>query len=1456
MNIPGENSSPIRNPGNPKAEDLLSSHRFWDDSQVPHEDDEIFKTFRWTRSDHNIRSAKPCQALDEESSAWHDCLEPQCSFSFGDNGTTATVNAFGRLMQFSSFMNIGHTGMFAADQERTEEPCDPWARAKTLEALTLSRDSEGFSYGLRFDNLNFAAQPERKYVHSRWPRYEFENEQFGMAVQWMVSEGIILQQCVVTNRCKDDELLKFAFDKKMRIRDLDHLDVHYRYNEYKEQPSDKVNVSSKGPNGYSWTCTHAFDTDAVGVVVSISVDGIPCLWDDSFTWHHVLKGFDTIEITTAYKMIPLNGFNTDWREFLIPADKIDVDSMLQAEQFCPLELDIFPIQLSGSLNGIFQRNLEHILSVCAIPTVRVQGKDVRAVALTCGDISAHRIFTSASFFAFRFLLQIAEHLSNKSNHPYLQSLSARIKYVCTGHLLWLKSVAIPYCSLLEGECFVNGTKDKSQSTYARHNLPTDTPFQVLKAADFAAAYKLSEDQELAHELADQLALPWVAHLQKLDKREKFAWPHAEEEGFNIFRLSDHVWIYEALKRLETLRVWDRICSRDGVNERHIDKAAKKFSSKNVQKEFLRRFTTETQNNLSDKRMLAVTRSVRESRFLFHSRDTNLFSSMGIDCENTSFHELWQNTIQAQIRIKNKPSDWDKSLRYGLAIVMGSHGYSLDERAPIDMVKNSVEILIKAIRPNGCIAGQLDKDTRMQVLFSTRGEIESYFHASFEIPHILLSHGRELRKIYSDQSNHFEPNIITKRHAEIGPHGFHNTNHAEEEIDESAEKRLKRTALFSSGIDSKNISELDDEWLYNIPPCCLRDQTIGLEELQELQERIRIDGESHGKTVAKGAFNEHSRAINLDCAVIDLSGRTKRKESNVSFCDSHVMLWNELRKPRTAKAKKRRICVNKMDAYGAMLCYIATPEPERVGISLFFDRHAGYETYFFDDANRLLNTWETELHLSFYMLVDSDIPYDHNLPTYTTEVLPGFHDKVLTRVSMSFLFNGEFFDQYWTCYVINHAPGGTPLISDDSLKNISPSDGSQRQRKVLELRLVDHMLTLLTGSTKRAFATISTKLDIDEGEPSSQEYMSKSIKWQRYQRVLHLMQEDLDHALRAISDWDRREEDRGTEKPRWTRNAERKYGTIINKLAGTTNRKIRELRQTHTSIVSLRGLLKSHQEQLSHELGRREAKESQNVLYLTYISAVFLPLNFATSLFSMSQSPDSTLISNMAKCAAVAFVVTLIALFNASGLAAALRAVRSKLHNVESYCRSEVQKHPFSSQIRKDPDFRNDPDAELCVGREKVDLPAVLRGTPNIGDSLFMFWIEYLFIELPMRRVLYGFGALRWGVVTPKAIVQVSGAVVFLPLFALSWSVRFIYYNLADLFHLCRGFIASLPKRSYVKSDCSTIGLQDEDESMLLKRYRSRLEVARPLTTLSDRVSSKHENRVKDVTEGRGCENRV
>jgi hypothetical protein len=80
--------------------------------------------------------------------------------------------------------------------------------------------------------------------------------------------------------------------------------------------------------------------------------------------------------------------------------------------------------------------------------------------------------------------------------------------------------------------------------------------------------------------------------------------------------------------------------------------------------------------------------------------------------------------------------------------------------------------------------------------------------------------------------------------------------------------------------------------------------------------------------------------------------------------------------------------------------------------LFFERHSHYENQPIDDVSLVFNTWESELHLSFYQLADdSNQPFSQGIPKLISIDLPKQPRKKLVRASMSFWFQGDFFDRY-------------------------------------------------------------------------------------------------------------------------------------------------------------------------------------------------------------------------------------------------------------------------------------------------------------------------------------------------------------------------------------------------------------------------------------------------------------
>lgn len=673
--------------------------------------------------------------------------------------------------------------------------------------------------------------------------------------------------------------------------------------------------------------------------------------------------------------------------------------------------------------------------------------------------------------------------------PYILSLQRRIDAACRGHIRWLEWVRKPWLtlesteSLLVSGCFaanywVNGQiMPDSIWSWQPNDAITDTPFQILKVTTYIKWLQKAEniqsldDQGLRHHMA-LLRDVWVClihELDDMDKRKACAWHHKREDGLNTYRLDDHVWVWRSLNELHYLDLWnladlgskswkessDRWIStaysspsattRDKIAPTTIpngtwdrealaefSRKARRLLPKDVQRAVLQRFTVE--NDVSQERMLAVTRSAQETRFFFHTRDTALF--YGHDWKffrpDTSFSELWERTVRSQSHHEEAlQEEWSSPLRFALGTVVGLSGFSIDKRSPVELAKASVKTLIQTSAHNAFIPGEVDVTTREPSFFSEEEDRDYYYHVGFEACHILLAQARRIDMAFRSEPMHSaSPAATTKQiqdsdsrsHQQMNENLLHQilvelkkqtmdrqkTSNRPYPSDYRAlteafgrEGRLdrkhtsmvmKRSMPFNNMIDVSSITTLDEEWLYNYPDFLLTKDIVLSHELKLLfdkdSKRYKPVYESVSSIIDKALESlgettpeEFSFATVQgeqygvpDGLVASLpkqkSRRQKRgnKDFGTSFAGPttpvlNQMLWDSLREARSAtNAKKRFIWLpRRFNSQTALLCWLASTEAERLAISLFFDRHAGYQNHVWDDTTMVTNVWQTELH---------------------------------------------------------------------------------------------------------------------------------------------------------------------------------------------------------------------------------------------------------------------------------------------------------------------------------------------------------------------------------------------------------------------------------------------------------------------------------------------------------------
>ncbi|KAH0490379.1 hypothetical protein TgHK011_001850 [Trichoderma gracile] len=352
-----------------------------------------------------------------------------------------------------------------------------------------------------------------------------------------------------------------------------------------------------------------------------------------------------------------------------------------------------------------------------------------------------------------------------------------------------------------------------------------------------------------------------------------------------------------------------------------------------------------------------------------------------------------------------------------------------------------------------------------------------------------------------------------------------------------------------------------------------------------------------------------------------------------------------------KAKKRLLHFYQADLGIALNCYLASSEREEM--SSFLDRHASYARYFLEGKATPLNKWATELHLTYYM-------YQHAPNRRASQPIP-LRDRIefpssirrehptwVSRAVMSFRFDGDISDRYWTCHFFEARGGLCSRPIDESMDTGTPRS-SWHQRRVLELLLFDAILKEMVQREVDA----PSLLRVLESFPNVDSSMFASLNelWNKFQHILQVIEDDLKENLAVIELWMGREEQRRGYKLQWGTVKEQIHGDARLGLTLSSNQRLFELKRCHENVVSFNMLLTRRLGVMRSDL---EMRGNLNIRLFTYVTVVFLPISFAPSVFSMNGTPPKDTLVEMAKTAGIALAVTAVALFNAKLLATILR----------------------------------------------------------------------------------------------------------------------------------------------------------------------------------------------------------
>lgn len=420
-------------------------------------------------------------------------------------------------------------------------------------------------------------------------------------------------------------------------------------------------------------------------------------------------------------------------------------------------------------------------------------------------------------------------------------------------------------------------------------------------------------------------------------------------------------------------------------------------------------------------------------------------------------------------------------------------------------------------------------------------------------------------------------------------------------------------------------------------------------------------------------------------------------------------------------------------------------------------------------------------MCFWVIYNRSQPLHEGLPYPVVAPWAKNNEKELRRASIGFRFNGDFFDRYWTCHYIQYVPGLNvgapgPVIAERQFR--LRNEKGLWQRKILELQLLQSILSIMLTSSNKILEDIEAELGLKKGMLiffvlTTEAYSSSEDHWQIYEELLQKAEEDITSSLDTLSKWSTREHDRGQERPRWTRNDERKYRGIINKLRNYTERQRWDLESCRNRMCKLRETLVTRRDKIRADL---EANREQNIRYFTYVTVIFLPLGFASSFYSMNGAPSNDLIISLAEFAAAAFAITAILVFVVS--AKALFAVKIATSVADRVLLKPLRQYSLHTR-------QNSLLVQRAPSDNEPDKSKRLHQAYSKRDWMVTswFWPAYILLELPTRAISSAWTAVGTGHFSFAAVWEVVLGIVVLPIYAMSRAVLRSIGNVAAMLRI-------------------------------------------------------------------------
>lgn len=355
--------------------------------------------------------------------------------SFGSEGVTATANPHGHLLQITRYLGNEPSGFYCVDLPDTPPPDSIIKRLDKLGSCYHDRNGldkprmscdPNMGMQLEFDNseapqawiLNNRT-PALKFIHDRWPLFVTETPAFDLSIQYLISEKTIYQE--YSFKLKQGRQVAniptLSINANLLIRNLNFIESN---NENIRAHKDVCYADYLTPDSSRIIRRHGSlqtgitGKNTIALVIMPFINGQHCsiqsiegqsLYQIATTNDELqyLQKTGEMVVTIAYTLEFMeSGEATVLSIATNHSSKATQDSsqaamdLWKAKRKMDREFEILSFTEETRLNFILRRNLEHVLSVCSIPTRDSSEAGFVPIALTCGDMSSHQVLMAAS----------------------------------------------------------------------------------------------------------------------------------------------------------------------------------------------------------------------------------------------------------------------------------------------------------------------------------------------------------------------------------------------------------------------------------------------------------------------------------------------------------------------------------------------------------------------------------------------------------------------------------------------------------------------------------------------------------------------------------------------------------------------------------------------------------------------------------------------------------------------------------------------------------------------------------------------------------------------------------------------------------------------------------------------------------------------------------------------------